>query len=143
MSMDNHPIAEFSIGGLPPAPAGQPRIEVTFEIDSNGILHAGAEDKGTGKSEKITITNDKNRLSEEQIEAMINDAETYSDHDVELAKRLKLNSTNETCGEKCVPQVGDAPITLLRETDGISAREEEEGMGRLSAMMLHSISDEL
>merc|ERR1711876_25442 len=74
MTKDNHLLGKFELGGIPPAPRGQPQIEVTFEIDSNGILNVGAEDKGTGKSEKITITNDKGRLSEEQIEKMIKEA---------------------------------------------------------------------
>merc|ERR1712186_130409 len=71
MTKDNHLLGKFELGGIPPAPRGQPQIEVTFEIDSNGILNVGAEDKGTGKSEKITITNDKGRLTEEQIEKII------------------------------------------------------------------------
>merc|ERR1719414_939412 len=71
MTKDNHLLGKFELGGIPPAPRGQPQIEVTFEIDSNGILNVGAEDKATGKGEKITITNDKGRLSEEQIEKMI------------------------------------------------------------------------
>merc|ERR1712093_952910 len=71
MASDNHLLGEFTLGGLPPAPRGQPMVEVTFELDSNGILNVGAEDKGTGKSEKVTITNDKGRLTEEQIEEMI------------------------------------------------------------------------
>merc|ERR1712107_514016 len=75
MTKDNHLLGKFELGGIPPAPRGQPQIEVTFEIDSNGILNVGAEDKGTGKSEKITITNDKGRLTEQQIEKMIKDAE--------------------------------------------------------------------
>merc|ERR1719230_1491027 len=66
MTKDNHQLGKFDMTGIPPAPRGQPQIEVTFEIDSNGILNVGAEDKGTGKSEKITITNDKGRLTEEQ-----------------------------------------------------------------------------
>jgi len=75
MIKDNHQLGKFDMTGIPPAPRGQPQIEVTFEIDSNGILNVGAEDKGTGKSEKITITNDKGRLTEEQIEKMIKEAE--------------------------------------------------------------------
>merc|ERR1712151_604331 len=67
MTKDNHLLGKFELGGIPPAPRGQPQIEVTFEIDSNGILNVGAEDKATGKGEKITITNDRGRLSEEQI----------------------------------------------------------------------------
>jgi heat shock protein 5 len=64
MTKDNHLLGKFELGGIPPAPRGQPQIEVTFEIDSNGILNVGAEDKGTGKAEKITITNDKGRLTQ-------------------------------------------------------------------------------
>merc|ERR1712085_5928 len=71
MVKDNHLLGKFEMGGIPPAPRGQPQIEVTFEIDSNGLLNVGAEDKATGKGEKITITNDKGRLSEEQIEKMV------------------------------------------------------------------------
>merc|ERR1719453_2829175 len=71
MTKDNHILGKFELGGIPPAPRGQPQIEVTFEIDSNGILNVGAEDKGTGKSEKITITNDKGRLTEEEIARMV------------------------------------------------------------------------
>merc|ERR1711868_197905 len=84
MTKDNHLLGKFELGGIPPAPRGQPQIEVTFEIDSNGILNVGAEDKGTGKSEKITITNDKGRLTEEQIEKMIKDAEMFADEEKEV-----------------------------------------------------------
>merc|ERR1711998_286554 len=75
MTKDNHKLGHFDMTGIPPAPRGQPQIEVTFEIDSNGILNVQAHDKGTGKKEAITITNDKGRLTEEQIEKMIQDAE--------------------------------------------------------------------
>merc|ERR1712097_101409 len=67
---------------------GQPQIEVTFEIDSNGMLNVGAEDKGTGKSEKITITNDKGRLTEEQIEKMIKEAEQFAEEDKKVKERV-------------------------------------------------------
>merc|ERR1711934_833842 len=88
MTKDNHLLGKFELGGIPPAPRGQPQIEVTFEIDSNGILNVGAEDKGTGKSEKITITNDKGRLTEEQIEKMIKDAEMFADEDKKVRERV-------------------------------------------------------
>merc|ERR1712232_1473404 len=81
MTKDNHLLGKFELGGIPPAPRGQPRIEVTFEIDSNGILNVGAEHKGTGKSEKVSISNDKGRLTEEQIEDMIRDAERFASVD--------------------------------------------------------------
>merc|ERR1712004_282496 len=88
MTKDNHQLGKFDLGGIPPAPRGQPQIEVTFEIDSNGILNVGAEDKGTGKSEKITITNDKGRLTEEQIEKMVKDAEKFADEDKKVRERV-------------------------------------------------------
>merc|ERR1711904_710810 len=75
MTKANHKLGQFDMTGIPPAPRGQPQIEVTFEIDTNGILNVGAHDKGTGKKEAITITNDKGRLTEEQIEKMIQEAE--------------------------------------------------------------------
>ncbi|CAE7623726.1 unnamed protein product [Symbiodinium sp. CCMP2456] len=79
MTKDNHLLGKFELGGIPP---------VTFEIDSNGILNVGAEDKGTGKSEKITITNDKGRLTEEQIEKMIREAEEFADEDKKVKERV-------------------------------------------------------
>merc|ERR1711977_364559 len=88
MTKDNHLLGKFELGGIPPAPRGQPQIEVTFEIDSNGILNVGAEAKGTGKSEKIVITNDKGRLTEEQIEKMIKDAEQFADEDKKVKERV-------------------------------------------------------
>jgi heat shock protein 5 len=88
MTKDNHLLGKFELGGIPPAPRGQPQIEVTFEIDSNGILNVSAEDKGTGKSEKITITADKGRLSEEDIERMIREAEEYADEDKKTKERI-------------------------------------------------------
>merc|ERR1712159_320323 len=88
MTKDNHQLGKFELGGIPPAPRGQPQIEVTFEIDSNGILNVAAEDKGTGKSEKITITNDKGRLTEEQIEKMIKEAEQFADEDKKVKERI-------------------------------------------------------
>merc|ERR1712244_153637 len=93
MTKDNHLLGKFELGGIPPAPRGQPQIEVTFEIDSNGILNVGAEDKGTGKSEKITITNDKGRLTEEQIEKMIKEAEQFADEDKKVKERVDAKNS--------------------------------------------------
>merc|ERR1719243_228159 len=81
MTKDNHLLGKFELTGIPPAPRGVPQIEVTFEIDANGILQVNAEDKGTGKAEKITITAEKGRLSEEDIERMVKEAEEYADED--------------------------------------------------------------
>jgi heat shock protein 5 len=81
MTKDNVLLGKFELSGIPPAPRGVPQIEVTFEIDANGILSVGAEDKGTSKSESITITPDKGRLSEEEIERMVREAEEFAEED--------------------------------------------------------------
>merc|ERR1719245_3016690 len=77
MTKDNHQLGKFDLTGSPPAPRGVPQIKVTFDIDANGILNVSASDKSTGKVNKITITNDKGRLSKEEIERMVNDAEKF------------------------------------------------------------------
>merc|ERR1712100_918608 len=88
MTKDNHILGKFELTGIPPAPRGQPQIEVTFEIDANGILQVSAEDKGTGKSEKITITAEKGRLSEEEIERMVEEAEQFAEEDKKVKDRI-------------------------------------------------------
>jgi len=85
MTKDNNLLGKFELTGIPPAPRGVPQIEVTFDVDANGILNVSAEDKSTGKANKITITNDKGRLSKEDIERMVNEAEKYAEED-EIAK---------------------------------------------------------
>jgi len=92
MTKDNVKIGNFELGGIPNAPRGVPQIEVTFEVDANGILQVSAEDKGTGKSESITITADKGRLSEEDIERMVREAEEYAAEDE--AVRSKVEAKN-------------------------------------------------
>ena len=86
MTKDNHLLGTFSLDGIPPAPRGVPQIEVTFDVDANGILNVSAVDKGTTKSNKITITNEKGRLSKEEIEKMVNDAEKYKGEDEKVKK---------------------------------------------------------
>merc|ERR1712070_384371 len=77
MTKDNRMLGKFELSGIPPAPRGVPQIEVSFDVDENGILQVGAADKGTGKSEKITITNDRGSLSEEEIQRMVDEAAQY------------------------------------------------------------------
>jgi len=81
LAKDNHKLDEFELTEIPPAPQGEPQFECTFEIDANGIVNVGAEDKASGKSEKITITADKGRLSEEEIERMVREAEEFAEED--------------------------------------------------------------
>jgi heat shock protein 5 len=93
MTKDNRLMGKFELSGIPPAPRGKPQIEVSFEIDANGILNVSAEDKGTGKAEKITITNDKGRLSEEEIERMIREAEKFADEDKKIKERVDARNS--------------------------------------------------
>jgi heat shock protein 5 len=95
MTKDNHILGKFELSGIPPAPRGVPQIEVTFEVDANGILQVSAEDKGTGKSEKITITAEKGRLSEEDIERMVREAEEFADEDEKVKARVDKRNALE------------------------------------------------
>eukprot|EP00604_Paraphysomonas_vestita_P000203 CAMPEP_0174825330 /NCGR_PEP_ID=MMETSP1107-20130205/42656_1 /TAXON_ID=36770 /ORGANISM="Paraphysomonas vestita, Strain GFlagA" /LENGTH=511 /DNA_ID=CAMNT_0016056849 /DNA_START=3200 /DNA_END=4735 /DNA_ORIENTATION=- len=88
MTKDNHQLGKFELTGIPPAPRGVPQIEVSFEIDANGILQVSAADKGTGKAEKITITADKGRLSKDEIERMIREAEEFAEEDKKVKERI-------------------------------------------------------
>jgi len=107
MTKDNHLLGKFDLTGIPPAPRGVPQIEVTFEIDANGILQVSAEDKGTGNKEKITITNDQNRLTPEDIERMIKDAEKFSDEDKKLKERVEARNELESYVYSLKNQIGD------------------------------------
>jgi len=95
MTKDNVLLGKFELSGIPPAPRGVPQIEVTFEIDANGILSVGAEDKGTSKSESITITPDKGRLSEEEIERMVREAEEFAEEDKIMKQTIDARNALE------------------------------------------------
>merc|ERR1712080_285764 len=107
MTKDNHLLGKFDLNNIPPAPRGVPQIEVTFEIDANGILQVSAEDKGTGNKEKITITNDQNRLTPEDIEQMIKDAETFADEDSKLKARVESRNELESYAYSLKNQIND------------------------------------
>jgi len=96
MTKDNHLLGKFDLTGIPPAPRGVPQIEVTFDVDANGILNVSACDKSTGKQNKITITNDKGRLSKEDIEKMVNDAEKYKADDDKQKERISAKNNLES-----------------------------------------------
>ncbi|CAO3658669.1 unnamed protein product [Umbelopsis ramanniana] len=95
MTKDNNMLGKFELTGIPPAPRGVPQIDVTFEIDANGILRVSASDKGSGKVESITITNDKGRLSQEDIERMVREAEEFADEDKALRERTEAKNALE------------------------------------------------
>ncbi|CAM6023217.1 unnamed protein product [Sphagnum balticum] len=107
MTKDCHELGKFDLTGIPPAPRGVPQIEVTFEVDANGILNVKAEDKGTGKSEKITITNDKGRLSQEEIDRMVQEAEEFADEDKKVKERIDARNSLETYVYNMKNQIND------------------------------------
>uniref|UniRef100_A0A667ZI74 Endoplasmic reticulum chaperone BIP n=1 Tax=Myripristis murdjan TaxID=586833 RepID=A0A667ZI74_9TELE len=107
LTKDNHLLGTFDLTGIPPAPRGVPQIEVTFVIDVNGILWVTAEDKGTGNKDKITITNDQNWLTPEDIERMVNDAERFADEDKKLKERIDARNELESYAYSLKNQVGD------------------------------------
>ncbi|KIY69973.1 heat shock cognate 70 [Cylindrobasidium torrendii FP15055 ss-10] len=119
---DNNLLGKFELSGIPPAPRGVPQIEVTFDIDANGILNVSASDKTTGKSNRITITNDKGRLSKEDIERMVSEAEKYKAEDEAAAGRITAknglesyayNLRNSTTDEKLADKFEPADKTKL------------------------------
>merc|ERR1712195_384514 len=95
LTKDNHNLGKFDMTGIPPAPKGVPQIEVTFEIDENSILTVSASDKGTGKKEAITITNDKGRLTKEEIDQMIADSEKYAEEDKAIKEKIDAKNQFE------------------------------------------------
>jgi len=107
MTKDNHVLGKFDLTGIPPAPRGVPQIEVTFEIDANGILSVSAEDKATGNREKITITNDQNRLTPEDIERMIKDAEIFADEDNKQKEKVDAKNDLESYSYSLKNQLND------------------------------------
>merc|ERR1712168_501788 len=107
MVKDNHHLGKFDSTGIPPAPRGTPQIEVTFEIDVNGILRVSAEDKGTGNKEKITINNDDKRLSKEDIDRMVQDAEKFASEDQKLKERVDARNELEGYAYSLKNQVAD------------------------------------
>ena len=90
---NNHLLGKFDLDGIPPAPRGKPQIEVKFELDADGILHVSAKDLGTGKETKVTITNDKGRLTEEEIQRMVKEAEEFAEDDAR--HRAQMDAKNK------------------------------------------------
>ena len=95
LTKDNHSLAKFDLSGIPPAPRGQPQIEVTFDVDENSILTVSAVEKATGKSEKIVVTNDSGRLSKEEIERMLREAKEFEEQDKITKERIDAKNSLE------------------------------------------------
>ncbi|CAN9088483.1 unnamed protein product [Alternaria alternata] len=115
---NSNQLGKFELTNIPPAPRGVPQIEVTFELDANGILKVSAIDKGTGKGESITITNDKGRLSKEDIERMVEEAEKYAEEDKANRERIESRNKLENYAYSLKNQVND--------DEGLGGKIEEE-----------------
>merc|ERR1712040_32868 len=138
MTKDNHNLGKFDLTGIPPAPRGVPQIEVTFDIDANGILNVSAADKSTGKQNKITITNDKGRLSKEEIEKMVNDAEKFKADDEKQKERIssknglesycfnmKTTIEDEKIKDKCDEAIKWLDANQLAEVEEFNEKQKE------------------
>ncbi|KAK1299156.1 putative mediator of RNA polymerase II transcription subunit 37c [Acorus calamus] len=125
---DNNLLGKFELSGIPPAPRGVPQITVCFDIDANGILNVSAEDKTTGQKNKITITNDKGRLSKEEIEKMVQEAEKYKSEDEEHKKKVEAKNALENYAYNMRNTVKDEKIgSKLDPADKKKIEEAIEG----------------
>jgi L1 cell adhesion molecule like protein len=141
MTKDNTLLGKFQLDGIPPMPRGVPQVEVVFDLDANGILNVSASEKSSGKSNKITITNDKGRLSKEDIEKMVEEAERYKNEDEKLRERIEaknrmeeqiyqLKSTNSSADNKINDDAKKKIDGIIKEyedwhTENPSASKEE------------------
>jgi L1 cell adhesion molecule like protein len=121
---DNNLLGTFELMGIPPAPRGVPKIEVTFDLDANGILHVTAEDKSTGKKNDITIKNDKGRLSENDIKRMVEDAEKQKEDDEAFRKRLNAKNGLENYTYSLKNSIREEPLASKLEASDKSALEQ-------------------
>jgi molecular chaperone DnaK len=106
MASDNKSLGTFRLDGIPPAPRGVPQIEVTFDIDANGILSVTAKDKGSGKEQSISITG-ASTLSDNEVEKMVKDAEANASVDKEKRERIDLKNQAETLAYQAEKQLGE------------------------------------
>jgi heat shock protein 1/8 len=123
---DNNLMGKFELSGIPPAPRGVPQIEVTFDLDANGIMNVSALEKGTGKTNKIVITNDKGRLSKEEIERMLADAEKYKEEDEAEAGRIQAKNGLESYAYSLKNTVSDPKVE-----EKLSAEDKESLTGAI------------
>lgn len=117
MTKSNRLLGSFELGGIPPAPRGVPQIEVSFDVDANGILSISAADKGTGKSQSLTITSEKGRLSEQEIEKMVKEAEEYAEQDKMEKEKIQARNDLESYLYNLKNSVSEALSAKLNEDD--------------------------
>ncbi|CAL4079788.1 unnamed protein product [Meganyctiphanes norvegica] len=131
MTRDNNLLGKFELSGIPPAPRGVPQIEVIFDIDANGILNVSAVDKSTGKLNKITINNDKGRLSKEEIERMVQEAEKYAEQDGIQRERVEAKNNLESLCFRIKTTLGD---------EAVSSKLSQEEKGPISSLIEESLT---
>jgi len=117
MTKDNHLLGNFELTKIPPAPRGVPKIEVTFDVDANGILNVSAVEKSSGQEKKITIRNDSGRLSKEEIENMLSDAEKYKKEDEIQRERISAKNSLESYCFNMKTTINDENISSRLSTD--------------------------
>jgi L1 cell adhesion molecule like protein len=110
MTKDNHLLGKFNLDGIPPMPRGQPQIEITYDIDANSILNVTAVEKSTGKNNKIVITNDKGRLSKDDIDRLVKEAEKFKDEDNKVKERIEAKNTLEQYCYQVRQTINDAKL---------------------------------
>lgn len=128
MTKDNHGLGKFELTGIPPAPRGVPQIEVEFTVDANSILTVSAADKATGKAEKITITAEKGRLSEEEIQKMVDEAEEFAEEDKKVKKRIDARNGLEGYCYNLKNQLNDEEKGIKDKLDEEQLKELEEAV---------------
>ena len=110
MTKDNNILGKFELSGFPPAPRGVPQVEVTFDVDANGILNVSAVEKSSGRENKITITNDRERLTKEDIERMVNEAESYKAEDDKARERVQAKNELESYAFQLEQTIDDQKV---------------------------------
>merc|ERR1719498_2117883 len=138
---DNHLLGKFELSGIPPAPRGVPQISVCFDIDANGILNVSAEDKTTGNKNKITITNDKGRLSKEDIERMVAEAEKYKAEDEEHQKKVEAKNNLENYAYNMRNTISDSKIQISPEDKSMIEKKVEECIEWLDGNQLAEVDE--
>ena len=156
LTRDNNKLGEFNLKGIPPMPRGTPQIEITYDVDANGILQVSAVEKSTGKLEKITITNESNRLSKDDIERMVKEAERFKDDDEKVRLRIEAKNKLESyCynakssvldNEKMKTALGDEASTFetavndalkwLEENDNATTEEYEDRLKQVEKVLM-------
>jgi molecular chaperone DnaK len=147
MARDNRTLGKFHLDGIPPAPRGVPQVEVTFDIDANGIVNVQAKDKGTGKEQKITITASSG-LSKEEVDKMMREAESHSDEDKKRREEIETRNRADQAvygAEKMIKETGDklsssdkaaiesAMDAVKKATEGSDAAEVQRSLDALTA----------